>query len=341
MLNLLQVLSVNFLCGADFLFSHPSGFRWAAIVEYHPFAKWVCTPHPLTPRLGQQGRYQWSASRLHLSFLQSPGQLSAHILPLSHPPLGETFCTATQCLLSCMSLVSDREQMFGSLCVSGQSEETQCEGQTQVRLGVKNCSHMMHPDQVFRTLWATSGYLRQQGTDLQGSGCGSAVTWYLVLFTWAVSFCAKWLQALGLIWRHTFCLCLLLFLLSFFLHGFACWPVGPIRALLLLGSLRNQQTRGLKPGSAATWSYKHQRAFWNCCVFSLRAIREKSKPPGDIQSKIAVIAAGGTRLGLGQHLSDQACRRHWRRQGLFIHLHLIEAAEEQSRHILLSVYGAR
>lgn len=210
MLNLLQVLSVNFLCGADFLFSHPSGFRWAAIVEYHPFAKWGC------PRLGQPGRYQWSASRLHLSFLQSPGQLSAHILPLSHPPLGETFCTATQCLLSCMSLVSDREQMFGSLCVSGQSEETECEGQTQVRPGVKNCSHMMHPDQVFRTLWATSGYLRQQGTDLQGSGCGSAVTWYLVLFTWAVSFCAKWLQALGLIWRHTFCLCLLLFLFFFF-----------------------------------------------------------------------------------------------------------------------------
>ena len=143
---------------------------------------------------------------------------------------GETLCEATRCLLSCMSLRSDREQMFGSLCVSGQSQETQCEGQTQVRLGVKNCGHMIHPDQVFRTSWATSGYLWEQGTDLQGSGSGSAVTWYSLWFTWAVLFSAKWLQAIGLIRRHTFCLCLmhfcvlhyLFFFFFFFLHGFAC-----------------------------------------------------------------------------------------------------------------------
>lgn len=71
----------------------------------------------------------------------------------------ECVCEATRCLLSCMSLVTDREQMFGSLCVSGQSQETQCEGQTQVGLRVKNRGHMIHPDQVFRTLWATCGYL--------------------------------------------------------------------------------------------------------------------------------------------------------------------------------------
>ena len=31
-------------------------------------------------------------------------------------------------------------------------------------------------------------------------------------------------------------------------------------------------------------------------------------------AKTAVIAAGGTSRGLGEHLCDQACRRHWRRQ---------------------------
>ena len=108
MLNLLQVLSE-----ADFYFPHLSSFKWAAFVEYHPFAKWGWPP-VLTA--GQRlPRYQWSASRLHLSVLQSPGQLSAHIHPLSHPPLRDTLCEATRCLPSCVSLFSDRGQMFGSL----------------------------------------------------------------------------------------------------------------------------------------------------------------------------------------------------------------------------------
>lgn len=68
--------------------------------------------------------------------------------------------------------------MFGSLCGSGQNEEG--EGQTQVTLSVKKWDNVTHPDQVFRTSRATSGYLRQQGSDPQGSGCGSAVPWYLV-----------------------------------------------------------------------------------------------------------------------------------------------------------------
>lgn len=169
----------------------------------------------LPPFFGAAGqrfpRYQWSASRLHLSVLPSPVQLSAHTHPHSHPPLGERLCEATWCLLSCMSLVSNREQMFGSLCVRGQSRETHCEGQKQVRLGVKKCGHMIHPDQVFRTSRATSGYLWEQGTDLQGCGCGSAVAWHLVWFTWVVLCCAKWLQAIGLVWGYTLCLCLLHF----------------------------------------------------------------------------------------------------------------------------------
>lgn len=55
------------------------------------------------------------------------------------------------------------------------------------------------------------------------------------------------------------------------------------KALLLLGSLRNQQSRGLKLGSTATQrcKYHNQGALWNCCVSSSRAIVEEFKPPGD------------------------------------------------------------
>lgn len=59
-------------------------------------------------------------------FVSGPaGRLSASILPLGHPALGEAFCAATQSHVSCTSLDSDTEQMFRSLCGSEQCEETQ------------------------------------------------------------------------------------------------------------------------------------------------------------------------------------------------------------------------
>lgn len=63
---------------------------------------------------------------------------------------------------------------------------------------------------------------------------------------------------------------------------------------------------------------------------------EESKSPW--VTVTAKTAAGGTRLGLGQRLSDQACQAALETTGLFIHLHLAGTAEEQ---ILLSVYGTR
>lgn len=77
-------------------------------------------------------------------------------------------CRATRWLVSSVSPVSDSEQMFGSLCVSGRSQEAQREGQQQVRLGVTHCGHMIHLDQVFGTPWATPGWIWVQSTNLQG-----------------------------------------------------------------------------------------------------------------------------------------------------------------------------
>lgn len=63
---------------------------------------------------------------------------------------------------------------------------------------------------------------------------------------------------------------------------------------------------------AATSKHKHMknikeeigedllwRAFCRCCVFNLSVISRESKPPGDIHSKAAVIAAGGTQFRCG------------------------------------------
>lgn len=82
-------------------------------------------------------------------------------------------CQATRWLVSSLSLVSDWEQMFGSLCESGESQEARCEGQKQVRLGVAHCGHMIQADQVFRTsTWATPGSIWEQSTNLGGLGWG-------------------------------------------------------------------------------------------------------------------------------------------------------------------------
>lgn len=131
----------------DFYVPHPSRFRWIAFLEYHPFAKWGC---PLWWTAGQWfPRYRICACQLHLSVFQSPVQLSAHTLPHSHPPLGETGCQATLCLLSCTSLFPERGQMFGSLSVTGWCQDSQCKGQNRGQDGGEEWGHVKHPNQVF------------------------------------------------------------------------------------------------------------------------------------------------------------------------------------------------
>ena len=123
MLNRMQVLSLKFMCRADLSFPLTGCLKWN-----NQFAAqgWVGTLALFPSWTADQRfpRYQWSANRLHLFVLQSPVQLSLHTHPLSHPPFGDSVYEATQCILCCMSVVPDREQMFGSLCVSGQSQET-------------------------------------------------------------------------------------------------------------------------------------------------------------------------------------------------------------------------
>lgn len=80
------------------------------------------------------------------------------------------------------------------------------------------------------------------------------------------------------------------------------------------------------------------RAFCSCSVFNLSVISRESKPPGDIHSKIAAIAAGGTRFRCGSVWSGLS--------GIADNDNVIypppsETAQAQSRHTLLSVYGAR
>lgn len=212
------------MCIADFYFPHLGGLRWAAFVEYHPFAKWGS---PFVPD-----------SRAEISQVpvicqpappSSPPVTRAAVSPhspthpLSHPPLGETLCEATRCLLRCMSLFQTGSRCLIAFRVSGQSQETQCEGQTQVRLGVKNCGHMIHP--VFRTSWVTSGYLWEQGNDLQGSGCG--VSCYRV-FSLVHMGCFLLCQMTTgdrpdlKIYFVFVCNIFVFFMTFFFLHGFAC-----------------------------------------------------------------------------------------------------------------------
>lgn len=139
MLNLPQVLSVRFMCIADFYFPHSvvsdEQHLLNIIQLLNEAAPWCRTPGQRFPS------YQWSASRLHLSVLL---QLSVRTHPFCHPRLGRTLCKANWCLCSWMSLVSDREQMFDSLCVSGKSQKTQCEGQTRVRLSREPWPHDTH-----------------------------------------------------------------------------------------------------------------------------------------------------------------------------------------------------
>lgn len=118
----------------------------AAFVD--PFAKWGWP--------GQQGRD--FPGTTDLPAFQCSCHRGSCQLTLGHPLLGETLCEATRRLPSCMNLFSDR-----CLC---ESQETRCEAQTQVRLRVKNCGHVIRPDQVFRTSQATSGSLWEQATDL-------------------------------------------------------------------------------------------------------------------------------------------------------------------------------
>lgn len=123
---------------------------------------------------------------------------------------------------------------------------------------VKNCGHMIHPDQVFRTSWATSGCLWEQGTDLQGSGCGSAVTWYLVWFTWVCFVMCQTTAGDGPDLKIHFLSCnIFVFFMTLFcmyLHVSRQVQLGQ-KALLLPGSFCDQQTQSLKPRSAATWRH--------------------------------------------------------------------------------------
>lgn len=182
--------------------------------EYHPFAKWGCPPSAWDGRAGSDDLP--AGSTFHFSSHRGSCRPTFSYLTTHHserlsarPPSVSSAAlvgseTQSRCLVAFVRAGKVRKPSARVRCGSGSER--------------KNCAHMMQPYLALRTPVATLGYLWHQGNDLQGSGCGSAVRWYLVLFTGLVLFSAKRLRALDPVQAHTLGLCLLHFFVLFSLR---------------------------------------------------------------------------------------------------------------------------
>lgn len=243
--------------------------------EYHPFAKWGCPPSAWDGGAGSDDLPAGSTfhSSSHRGSCRPTFSYLAthHLERLSARPPSVSFAalvgseTQSRCLVAFVCTGKVRKPSARVRRGSGSER--------------KNCAHMMQPYLALRTPLDTLGYLWHQGNDPQGSGCGSAVPWYLVLFTGLVLFSAKRLRALDPVQAHTLGLCLLQF---FFLSSFLCVYVHDSQKvqldhwfcrLLCVISKPEAWSQGvLQPEVAHTHTL--QRVSSNCFVFTLRTIWE-------------------------------------------------------------------
>lgn len=188
----------------------------------------------------------------------------------------------------------------------------------------------------------TSGYLREQGTRLQGSDSGSAVTWCSVEFTWVDDLQCVMTTGDRSAFKIDFASLFTTFL-CFLEFAWICkLPAGPIMTkspalaglACIISKPEARSQGGLQPDVTRPKGFSEM-------VVSSAWGQSGMNPslPVTFKAKTAVIAAGGTRQGLGRHLFDQTRRRYWRRQGCLSTSILQE--QQKSSQILLSVYGTR
>lgn len=152
------------------------------LLEYHPFAKWGCPPSALDGRAGSDDLP--AGSTFHSSSHRGSCRPTFSHLATHH---SERLSARPPSVFAAVLVGSETQsRCLVAFVLAGKVRKPSARVRRGSGSEKKNCAHMMHPYLALRTPLATLGYLWHQGNDLQGSGCGSAVPWYLLLFTGVV-----------------------------------------------------------------------------------------------------------------------------------------------------------